>query len=146
MRLGGFGRGLKCGLECGLGSRLGWSVVAGSVLLMSQAAFGVTLSVSLKNYYAEYEIVRQCRELAQLSAAEAGAAGAAMTKIEAYYLKRDASLDTDSLLKQAVADKNDSFKIVGRSGTSGLRPYCRMSLNELLTKAREVAPEGSDRE
>ena len=133
MRLGG--------LRCGRG--LGWSV-AGSVMLMSQAAFGVSLSVSLKNYYAEYEIVLQCRELVQLSAEESGAAGVAMAKIEAYYLERDASLDKERLLKQAVADKNDSFKIVGRSGSSGLRPYCRMSLNELLMKARDVAPEGGN--
>ena len=115
----------------------GWSLVL-CVGLMSQSALGVSLSASLKNYYAEYEIVLQCRQQAQLSPGDADAAGAAIAKIEAYYLKKDASLDKDRLLKQAVADKNDSFKIVGRSGSSGLRPYCRMSLNELLTKAREV--------
>lgn len=121
-----------------LGAR-GW-ILAGAVMLTSQAAFGVSLSVSLKNYYAEHQIVLQCQELAQLSADDAAAAGAAIEKIEAYYLKRDDSLDKDRLLKQAVADKNDSFRIVQRSGASGLRPYCRMSLRELLTKARDVDP------
>jgi len=127
MRLGGYGWGL---VFC--------------VGLMSQAAFAVSLSVSLKNYYAEYEIVLQCKAQAQLSPGDADAAGAAMAKIEAYYLKKDTSLDKDRLLKQAVADKNDSFKIVARSGASGLRPYCRMSLNELLIKAREVDPAGTE--
>ncbi len=120
-------------------------VFAAVVIVTQQAAFGVSLSVSLKNYYAEYEIVRECRDLAQLTAGDADAAETAIAKIEAYYLEKDASLDKDSLVEQAVADKNDSFRIVARSGPSGLRPYCRMSLNELLTKAREVAPAGSAR-
>jgi len=43
------------------------------------------------------------------------------------------------LLKAAVADKNEGFRIMARSG-SGLRPYCRQSLHELLTKVEEIAP------
>ena len=112
---------------------------AAAIMVTSHAAFGVSLSVSLKNYYAEYEIVLHCEELAQVSADDADAAEAAIEKIEAYYLKKDSSLDKDRLLQQAVADKNDSIRIVERSGASGLRPYCRMSLNELLIKAKEVA-------
>lgn len=115
-------------------------IFAAVVTVTPQAAFGVSLSVSLKNYYAEYEIVLQCRDLAQLTARDADAAETAIATIEAYYFEKDSSLDKDRLLKQAVADKNDSFRIVARSGPSGLRPYCRMSLNELLTKARDVAP------
>ena len=44
----------------------GWWSLVFCVGLMSQAAFAVSLSASLKNYYAEYEIVLQCRQQAQL--------------------------------------------------------------------------------
>ncbi|MGH6734777.1 MAG: hypothetical protein ACRECX_01660 [Methyloceanibacter sp.] len=107
-------------------------------MLMSGAAFGGNLSASLKNYYAEYEIVLQCQSQAQLSTADADLAKAAMAKIETYYVNKDASIDKEHLLKQAVADKDEGFRIVTRSGKSDLRPYCRMSLNELLTKAEEI--------
>lgn len=114
----------------------GWSL-AFVVMVISQAAFGMSLSAALKNYYAEYEIVLQCEAQAQLSEADADAAEAAIDKIEAYYLKRDSSIDTEPLWDQAVADKDEGFRIMARSG-GGLRPYCQTSLNELLAKAEEV--------
>lgn len=123
-----------------LGAR-GWSL-AGCVVLMSGSALAISLSASLKNYYAEYEIVLQCEEGAQLTEANADAAEAAIDKIEDYYLKRDSSLDTDRLIDQAVADKNEGFRIMARSG-GGLRPYCRQSLRELLRKAEEISPVAS---
>ena len=118
-----------------LGAR-GWSLAC-CVVLVSGSALAVSLSSSLKNYYAEYEIVLQCEEGEQLTEADADAAEAAIDKIEAYYLKRDSSLDTDRLIDQAVADKDEGFRIMARSG-GGLRPYCRQSLRELLSKAREI--------
>jgi hypothetical protein len=122
-----------------LGAR-GWSPAVCAVL-MSGSAFGMSLSAALKNYYAEYEIVLQCQQEAQLSAKDADAAKAAIAKIETYYLGRDSSIDKQHLLKQAVADKNEGFKIMARSGgTSGLRPYCRTSLHDLLVKAKEIGP------
>ena len=122
--------------------RLGAGLMAGCVVLMSQSALGVSLSVSLKNYYAEYEIVLQCEEQAQLTEANADAAEAAIDKIESYYLKRDSSIDADRLIDQAVADKDEGFRITARSGKSSLRPYCRMSLRDLLVKAKEIEPSG----
>jgi hypothetical protein len=121
----------------------GWSLAC-CVVLMSGSALGVSLSASLKNYYAQYEIVLQCEEQAQLSTADADAAEAAIEKIEAYYLKRDSSIDKNHLLDQAVADKNEGFRILARSGPSGLRPYCRQSLRELLGKAEEIGPSGEE--
>jgi hypothetical protein len=117
----------------------GW-LSAGLVVLMSQAALAGNLSASLKNYYAEYEIVLQCQLESQLSAEDTDAAKAAIAKIETYYLKRDASIDKEHLLKQAVADKNEGFRIMARSGQSGLRAYCRQSLQELLLKAGDIGP------
>jgi hypothetical protein len=119
----------------------GW-LLAGCVVVMSHSALGGNLSVSLKNYYAEYEIVLQCEEQAQLSTAEADAAETAIEKIETYYLEKDSSIDKDHLLKQAVADKDEGFRIVTRSAKSDLRPYCRQSLRELLAKGEEIAPRG----
>lgn len=116
-------------------------VLAGLLASAGPSAAAISLSVALKNYYAEYEIVQQCARRSQLTGEDVEAAGAAMTKIEKYYLGRDEKLNKARLKKQATKDKNDSFKILSRSGASGLRPYCQMSLNELLRKAQEVVPE-----
>ena len=117
----------------------GW-ILAGSLVLMSQGALGASLSTALKNFYAEYEVVKQCQEEAQLSAADAERAKGAIAKIEAHYLQRDASIDKERLLKQAVADKNDGYRIATRNSNSDLKYFCRASLKELLEKAEEVGP------
>jgi len=122
----------------------GW-ILAGSVVLISQGALGASLSASLKNFYAEYEVVKECQEEAQVSAADVEAAKGAIAKIEAYYLQRDASIDKERLLKQAVADKNDGIRIATRNSNSDLKYFCRVSLKELLDKAEEVGPSGTAR-
>jgi hypothetical protein len=124
-----------------LGAR-GWSLAV-CLVSMSAGALASNFSASLKNYYAQFEIVVACEEQAQLSEAEADAAEAAMDKIESYYLKKDASIDKDHLLDLAEADRDEGFRIMGRSG-GGLRPYCRQSLRELLMKAEEIAPVASE--
>lgn len=124
-----------------LGAR-GWSLAV-CLVSMSAGALASNFSASLKNYYAQFEIVVACEEQAQLSEAEADAAEAAMDKIESYYLKKDASIDKDHLLDLAEADRDEGFRIMGRSG-GGLRPYCRQSLRELLMKAEELAPVASE--
>lgn len=113
-------------------------LLAGSVMLMPQGVLAGNLSVSLRNFYAEYEIVLQCHKHAQVAATDVERAKAAIAKIETHYLQRDSSIDKNRLLKQAVADKDEGFKIVTRSAKSDLRPYCRMSLNELLAKGEEI--------
>ena len=108
------------------------------------ASAAISLSVALKNYYAEYEIVEQCARQAQLTREDVETASTAIDVIEKYYFGRDKNLNKTRLKRQAVDDKNDSFKILERSGESGFRPYCQMSLNELVRKAREVGePAGS---
>jgi hypothetical protein len=114
----------------------GWSLAV-CMVLMSGSALAGNLSASLKNYYAQFEIVVTCEEQDQLTTAEADAAEAAMDKIEAYYLKKDSSIDKDDLLDQAAADKDEGLRIMSRSG-GGLRPYCRQSLRDLLNKAEEI--------
>ncbi len=120
----------------------GWSLAV-CLVSMSAGAVASNFSASLKNYYAQFEIVVACEEQAQLSEAEADAAEAAMDKIESYYLKKDASIDKDHLLDLAEADRDEGFRIMGRSG-GGLRPYCRQSLRDLLMKAEEIAPVASE--
>lgn len=119
----------------------GWSLAC-CVMVMSGSALGGNLSASLKNYYAEYEIVLHCQTLSQLNADDAAAAKAAIAKIETYYLNKDSSIDKAPLLKAAIADKDEGFRILARSGPSGLRPYCRQSLRELLSKVEEIGPAG----
>jgi hypothetical protein len=122
----------------------GW-LVAGFVMVMAQSALASNLSISLKNYYAEYEVVLQCQLDDKLSADDADAAKTAMGKIETYYLKRDSKLNKDRLLKLAIADKNEGFRIMARSGNDGLRAYCRQSLHDLLTKADDISQVASGR-
>ena len=119
----------------------GWSLAVCAVL-MSGSVLANNLSASLKNYYAEYEIVLECEEQNQLTEADGDAAEAAIDAIEAYYLKKDSSIDKNELWDRAEADKDEGFRIMARSG-GGLRPYCRQSLRELLTKAQEVGPVAS---
>ncbi|ODS01874.1 hypothetical protein AUC69_04530 [Methyloceanibacter superfactus] len=78
------------------------------MVAMSGSAFAVSLSHSLKNYYAEYEIVLHCQTLSQLSADDAEAAKSAIAKIETYYLNKDSSIDKAPLLKAAIADKDEA--------------------------------------
>jgi hypothetical protein len=112
------------------------------LVTISGGALGATFSTSLKNFYAEYEVVKQCAQEAQLTAADAELAKSAIAKIEAHYLQRDASIDKDRVLKAAIADKNDGFRIATRNSAADLRYYCRVSLKELLDKAEEIDPDG----
>jgi hypothetical protein len=114
----------------------GW-LVAG-LAVVSGGALASNLSTSLKNFYAEFEVVKQCAEEAQLTAADAELAKAAIAKIETHYLRRDASINKERVLKAAVADKDEGFRIATRGNKSDLRPYCRVSLKELLAKAEEI--------
>ncbi len=113
-------------------------LLAGCVVLSAHGVQGASLSVSLKNFYTEYEVVKQCLEQAQLPPDDAETAEAAIAKIEMHYLQRDASLNKDRLLKEAVANKDQGFKMVAATRKVNLRQYCRVSLNELLTKAQEI--------
>jgi hypothetical protein len=115
---------------------VGW--LAAGAVLVSGGALGGNLSTSLKNFYAQNEVVQQCALVAQLTAADAESAKAAIVKIEAHYLQRDASIDKDRVLQAAVADKNDGFRIATRNSGQDLRFYCQVSLKELLDKAEEI--------
>jgi len=116
----------------------GW-LLAGLVVLVSQVALASNFALSLKNYYAEYEVALQCQLQGQLSAEDTDAAKTAIAKVEAYYLKRDSKIKKDHLLKLAIEDKNEGFRIMARSGDDGLRAYCRQSLNDLLSKADDIS-------
>ena len=112
--------------------------LAAGLTMVSGGALASNLSTSLKNFYAEYEVVKQCAEEAQLTAADAEVAKAAIDKIEAHYLERDSSINKERVLKAAVADKDEGFRIATRGNKADLRPYCRVSLKELLAKAEEI--------
>ena len=106
--------------------------------LGAQAAPG--LSVSLKNYYTDYEIVIECSGTSHLSAEDAEAAKSAIAKIEAHYLNRDPSIDKAGLLKQAVSNKNAAFKMVKGQNQIEAGRFCKASLNDLVGKLREIDP------
>jgi len=119
--------------------RLAGFVLVGCVALMAQDAWATNFWTSLKNFYAEYEVVKACAEESQLSDADAELAKTAIEKIEAHYLKRDASLNKERALQAAIADKDEGIRIATRGGNkSDFGSYCRVSLKELLAKAEEI--------
>ena len=107
-------------------------------LLPLAAHAAPSLSVFLKGYYTDYEVVRDCSDQAHLTAADAQTAKDAMAKIEAYYLHRDASIDKDKLVKQAVSNKNVAFKMMKETSKVDARQFCRGTLNDLVSKLHEI--------
>jgi len=122
----------------------GYVVLALCAMLLppvAQAAPG--LSVSLKNYYTDYEIVLECSGQEHLTTADADAAKSAIAKIEAHYLSRDPSINKEHLLKQAASNKNAAFKMVeGQSPVEAGR-FCKASLNDLVGKLHELDPDSA---
>jgi hypothetical protein len=109
-----------------------------SGVLLPLAAHAAALSIYLRNYYTEYQVVKDCTDRAQLSAEDAAKAKDAMAKIEAYYLQRDTSINKDKLVKQAVSNKNQAFKMMKETTKIDAREFCRGSLNDLVNKLHDI--------
>jgi hypothetical protein len=115
------------------------TVLACSIGFFSLAAHaGPGMAVYLRSYYTEYEVTLDCIGQEHLNAADAEAAKDAMAKIEAYYLKRDSSINKDKVMKQAVANKDQAFKMMKETSKVDTRQFCRASLNDLINKVREI--------
>lgn len=115
------------------------TLLACCVGLFSLAAHaGPGMAVYLRSYYTEYEVTLDCTDKEHLSVADAEAAKDAMAKIEAYYLKRDSSINKDKVMKQAVANKDQAFKMMKETTKVDARQFCRASLNDLISKVREI--------
>jgi hypothetical protein len=108
-------------------------------LLSLAAHAGPGMAVYLRSYYTEYEVILDCSNQDHLTAADAATAKDAMAKIEAYYLRRDASINTDKVVKEAVTNKNQAFKMMRETSKVDPRQFCRASLNDLVSKVREIA-------
>jgi hypothetical protein len=109
-----------------------------SGVLLPLVAHAASLSIYLRNYYTEYQVVKDCTDRAQLSAEDAAKAKDAMAKIEAYYLQRDTSINKDKLVKQAVSNKNQAFKMMKETTKIDAREFCRGSLNDLVNKLHDI--------
>jgi hypothetical protein len=109
-----------------------------AALLLLAAHAGPGPSVYLKNYYTEYEVVKDCAEHGHLSAGDAAKAKDAMGKIEAHYLKLDPKIKKDALMKVAVAHKNAAFKMMRETSKVDPGQFCRASLNDLVSKLHDV--------
>jgi hypothetical protein len=115
-------------------------LLAGAGLLLPLAAYAAAphLGIYLKTYYTDYEIVKDCAGRGRLSAAEAGAAKAAIAKLEAYYLLRDPSIKKDVLIKQAASNEDAAFKMMLTTQKVDLREFCRAALNDLMDKVHDI--------
>ena len=110
-----------------------------AILLPLAAHTSSPLSIYLRNYYTEYEVILDCSDQDHLTAADAATAKDAMAKIEAYYLQRDSSINKDKVLKEAVTNKNQAFKMMKETTKVDARQFCRASLNDLVSKLNEIA-------
>lgn len=115
-------------------------VASFAILAPLAASAAPSLSMFLKNYYTDYEIVLDCSGKSHLSAADAEAAKSAIAKIEAYYLNRDPSIDKARVMKQAASNKNDAFKMMKTQTAVDAGRFCKASLNDLVGKLREIEP------
>src|SRR5262245_33601857 len=106
--------------------------------LLPVAASGASLSIYLRNYYTEYQVVKDCIDRDKLSAEDAVKAKDAISKIEAYYLQRDTSINKDKLAKQAISNKNQAFKMMKETSKIDAREFCRGSLNDLVNKLHDI--------
>jgi hypothetical protein len=104
-------------------------------VLLPLAAHSSPLSIYLRDYYTEYQVVKECNVRARLSADDAATAKSAITTIEAYYLRRDPAIDKTSLKKQAIRNKNSAFKMVMQTDKVDLREFCLGSLQFSATRA-----------
>src|SRR6185369_685119 len=112
-------------------------------LLLPLAGNAAGLSMYLRNYYTEYQVVKDCIDREQLSAEDAAKAKDAIAKIEAYYMQRDASINKDKLVKQAVSNKNQAFKMMKETSKIDAREFCRGSLNDLVSKVHDIEANAS---
>jgi hypothetical protein len=114
--------------------------LAGAGILLSLGAQAATqhLSVYLKTYYTDFQIVKECASHGRLSAGDAENAKGAIAKIEAYYLGRDPSIKKDGLIKQATSNKDAAFKMMQTTEKVDLRLFCRASLNDLMDKLHDI--------
>jgi hypothetical protein len=112
-------------------------------VLLPLAAHISPLSIYLRDYYTEYQVVKECAVRARLSADDAVTAKSAITTIEAYYLRRDPAIDKASLKKQSIKNKNSAFKMVMQTDKVDLREFCLGSLHDLLGKSRGLVADSA---
>ncbi|MGA8691176.1 MAG: hypothetical protein WB662_15015, partial [Methyloceanibacter sp.] len=102
--------------------------LATSATIVATSAIATHVSVYLKNYYTDYEIVRDCSDHDHLTAADAEMAKNAISKIEAYYLHQDPSINKDSLWKEAASNKDAALKMITLTKKVDPRQFCHASL------------------
>lgn len=112
-------------------------------VLLPLAVHTSSLSVYLRDYYTEYQVVKECASRAHLSSDGASTAKSAITTIETYYLRRDPLIDKASLLKQAIKNKNSAFGMIMQTNKVDLREFCLGSLHDLLGKSHGIVADST---
>ena len=98
------------------------------------------LSVYFRNYYTEYQVVKECAARAKLPPEDAASARAALEKIEAYYLHRDSTINKADVRAQAIKNKTAAFKMLDQTDKVDPREFCLGSLHDLLGESRRIVP------
>jgi hypothetical protein len=124
----------------------GHLLLASSLVLLPLAVRAApSLSMFLKGYYTDYEIVLECSGQEHLTTADAAEAKNAIGKIEAYYLHRDPSINKEHLLKQAASNKAVAFKMIRAQTRVETGRFCKGSFNDLVSKLRDIDQASADK-
>src|SRR5262245_45194379 len=115
-----------------------FALAACACLLPLSAEAATHLGLYLKTYYTDYLVVMDCAEQHHLSAQDAAKAKDALSKIEAYYVKRDPEINKDKLMKLAIANKAAAYKIMRETQKVDAGVYCRSTLKDLMSKLKEI--------
>ena len=112
-------------------------------VLLPLAAQAATqhLGMYLKTYYTDYQVVRDCAAHHHLAQGDVDKAKDALTKIEAYYLQRDPSINKDKLMKQALSNNKIAYKMMTETQKVDAGVYCRSSLNDIMGKLHDIGAE-----
>ena len=113
------------------------------VVLLPLAVQAATqhLGMYLKTYYTDYQVVRDCAAHHHLAQGDVDKAKDALTKIEAYYLQRDPSINKDKLMKQALSNNKIAYKMMTETQKVDAGVYCRSSLNDIMGKLHDIGAE-----
>jgi len=115
-----------------------FAFAACAVLLPLSAQASTHLGVYLKTYYTDFQVVQDCSDHHHMTAADVAKAKDALAKIEAYYLRRDPSINKEKLMKQALANNKVAYKMMAETQKIDPGVFCRSSLNDLMSKLREI--------
>ena len=113
-------------------------LIPSCVAFVSFADASPQFSEYLRNYYTDYQVVKECVARFALPREDVAKAKTAMERIEYFYIRRDATINKSRLMKQAISNKDEAFKLLDRTRKIDSRAFCLGALNDIRGKSRHI--------